>query len=110
MQYTFTGEIPVGAMDTHSEIDIGETWVAFFFVDTSIPDVLDTDDERGFYPDAVINGSLTFSGGYVSSFDFSSFNVQVFDDVFAPSAPLVDAVQVESSNFFSRQLQPIFQH
>lgn len=79
VQYTFTGEIPVGAIDTHTEIDIGETWVAFFFVDTTIIDT-SIDPEFGSYLDAVISGRLTFSGGYTSTFDQDAYNVAIGND------------------------------
>ena len=76
-QYAFTGQIPAGAVDSHSEIGIGESWEANFFVDLDTPDDNPANVTQGMYVGAVVSGSLSFSGGYATIFDFSDFDILV---------------------------------
>lgn len=94
LNYTFTGVIPVGASG-HSQVSDGESFVASFIVDTTVPDTEPGDPTLGEYLVVVQSGSLEFSGGFNSSLDFSGLNVFVGDDF----ADTFDAVLVGNDDF-----------
>lgn len=77
--YEFTGAIPVGAEDTHSVINPGDTFIGTFIVDDSIMDS-ETDSSLGTYAASVVSGILIFStstGAYVSPLNFAGIDVLV---------------------------------
>jgi hypothetical protein len=78
VQYTFTGQIPLDPTEnTHSEIENGEFWEANFLVDLNTPN----QSLDGLYPNALISGSLSFSGGFTAHFDFfNTSDLQVLND------------------------------
>lgn len=76
IQYTFTGVIPVGAIDTNANVAIGESWTATFLIDDSVPNTGNA--TVGLYTNAVLGGTLTFSGGYVSPLDFTGLSVEIY--------------------------------
>ena len=57
-----------------------ESYVAEFVIDTTVADTEGDDPLTGFYPGAILSSSITFSGGYVSQFDFSNGLVQVLPE------------------------------
>ena len=79
VRYTFSGELPTGASQ-HSEVSDGETFTASFTVMRPGDDLFPDDPTLGLYGSAVVEGTLSFSGGYVSPLDFSGFNVVVGDN------------------------------
>jgi len=83
VRYTITGEIPTGA-STHSMVADGETFTGIFLADLTTPDLLDDglpgDDEFGLFFNAISGGTLEFSGGYVSTIDFSDYTISIFDN------------------------------
>ena len=107
LQYTFTGQIPLDPSEnTHSEIANGESWIANFWVDTSTPDDDPSDPAQGSYLGAVVGGSLTFSGGYISPLEFASYDLFVSDDLdlSAFGIPIIDTIQVSDPMTSSENL------
>jgi hypothetical protein len=87
--YAFRGVLPPGA-SSHSSVSDGETFTAYFTIATEAMDS-EPDPTVGDYNAAVMSGTLTFSGGYVSPLDFSNYDVLVFDN--AGTGP-VDGVSI----------------
>ena len=81
--YQLTGEIPIGADLNHPFVTGGETWTANFIVDTFTASIGDIFGDSAGYQDAVVSGSLFFSGGYIPEVDFSGYDVVVFNDTAA---------------------------
>ena len=77
--YQLNGEIPAGALLGDPNVTIGESWTANLVVDTSTP-LSNPGETSAGYEDAVVSGSLEFSGGYIPDIDFSGFDVLVFND------------------------------
>ncbi len=77
--YAFRGVLPSGA-SSHASVSDGETFTAYFTIN---PFTMDSDaaPEIGRYANAVVSGTLTFSGGYVASLDFSNYDALVFDNL-----------------------------
>lgn len=59
--YEFSGVLPAGASINPLVLD-GESWIATFFIDTSVVDI-DDSTARGVYPNSAL-GAIEFSGGY----------------------------------------------
>lgn len=94
VQYKYTGTIPAGT-SANSMVADGESFTAIFNIDTTVMDS-DADPEEGNYAGAVTSGSLTFSGGHVSSVDFSGLDVRTADDLFGLDGVLVSPTQSTS--------------
>ena len=58
------------------QVGLEETYTAVFEIDDSVVDT-NPSTERGFFPDAILSSSITFSGGYTSTVDFAGGNVLV---------------------------------
>lgn len=84
LTFQFKGKLPPGSVRTHTEVEDGETYIATFVVDSSIPDS-DSSPTVGWYGGSVILGTLEFSGGYSSSVNFNGIAVQVSNDRPDPS-------------------------
>lgn len=83
IQYRLSGVVPDGA-SSHSEVSAGETWTATFLIDETTPAGPNDFPNASSYHNAVLSGTLEFSGGYVSPFDFSSgYDVVVFNEATA---------------------------
>lgn len=95
--YEFSGVLPEEAINTHPFIKNGESWIARFFVDSTVPDAAGQ-STFGSYRGAVISGHLEFSGGFVAPLDYAGYDVYVFDDPvpLINSRIYVDAVQVSA--------------
>ena len=77
--YTFSGVLPSGSTN-HLEVSDGESFTATFLVNDGVIDG-ESDPKIGDYVGAVVSGTLSFSGGYISPYDFSGYNINVLDDV-----------------------------
>lgn len=86
--FEFTGTVPEGA-SSHSMVDDGESFVATFTVDNTVPDSEQEDPTVGIYDLAVVSNSIEFSNGY--SVSFEGLGQLVVGDNFDG---ILDAVQV----------------
>lgn len=77
VRYEFSGVIPVGA-SAHSQISVGESWVASFLVDDSVADAF-SDPNVGIFP-GVLSGEFSFSGGFSQVIDVTGWGVVVVND------------------------------
>lgn len=77
--FEFTGTLAEGR-SWHSQIQGGETWVAEFVIDRSLPDQYPDDPTWGWYDNSVVSGSLSFSGGYSQQLDTTGWEANVFDN------------------------------
>jgi len=94
MEYTFTGVLPEGASQ-HSKIADGESFIGRFVIDSTAIDSQPDEDFVGNYLDAVIFGTLQFSGGYFKS-GFTGSRVLVLDNVTG-----ADAISVRTDSLTS---------
>lgn len=92
IHYRFTGVLPAGA-SSHSEVADGERFTVTYVVDTSIPDS-STDPQFGVYFNAVISGTLEFSGGYSSPIDLGGSSIYLRNGIGTPPS---DGVYVGNS-------------
>ena len=58
------------------QVGLEETYTAVFEIDETAVDT-NSSTERGFFPNAILSSSITFSGGYTSTVDFAGGTVQV---------------------------------
>jgi hypothetical protein len=93
-EYTFTGVLPEGASQ-HSKISDGESFVGRFVINSSAIDSQPDEDFVGNYLDAVIFGTLQFSGGYFKN-GFTGSRVLVLDNVTG-----ADAISVRTDSLTS---------
>ena len=79
-EYTFVGTLPDGA-SSHSMVADGEIFTARFTIDSTVFDT-NPDPNFGVWENAVVAGSLEFSGGYVAgTTDFSNGTAFALNDV-----------------------------
>lgn len=94
--YEFRGTLPPGA-SSHPEVEDGETFTATFIVNTSVADTL-SETYAGNFPGASIIGTVRFSGGYVSTTNFTNGDVNTNDNF--PYTVPVDAVWIQSTGIY----------
>lgn len=81
--YEFSGVMPVGGTIIDLPVSAGETWTALVNVDELVVDSSSGRSDYGYYPGAVMDVSLSFSGGFSVSFAGSmSDQIRVFDNYF----------------------------
>jgi hypothetical protein len=79
--YEFSGVVPNGGTLIDLPVSAGETWTALVNVDETVADS-SAFSTYGLYSGAVLDMSLTFSGGYSTSFAGSVTNqIRVFDNL-----------------------------
>jgi hypothetical protein len=72
--YTFKGTLPTSLVSTIPAISPGESWIATFVV---APVAGIYEKQWANFPGAVVKGTLHFSGGYKSPYNFAGFTVYV---------------------------------
>ena len=77
--YTITG-FTAEIFDHIPEVGRGESYVAEFDIDLSVPDSDPDDPIRGSYENAILSSSITFSGGYVSQVDFTGGSILILSE------------------------------
>ena len=79
--YTVEGTVGASGFmgnELSDDISEGETFVAQFLIDTTVPDSLINDPDEGRYEGAILTSSLTFSGGFVDDqTDFAGSDLRV---------------------------------
>lgn len=79
--YEFSGVVPNGGTIIDLPVSAGETWTALVNVDETVADSSGLSN-YGLYSGAALDVSLSFSGGFSTSFDGSvSSQIRVFDNV-----------------------------
>ena len=78
--YTITGFVS-DSLSSIPEVAPGESYVAEFEIDLSVPDSDPDDTNRGVYPNAILSSSIVFSGGYTSQVDFAGGEIIIIADL-----------------------------
>ncbi|MGD8641532.1 MAG: PEP-CTERM sorting domain-containing protein [Gammaproteobacteria bacterium] len=80
--YEFSGVVPGSATIIDLPVSAGETWTALVNVDETVTDAQSGLSTSGLYQGAALDVSLTFSGGFSTSFTGSVSNeIRVWDNL-----------------------------
>ena len=104
--YQLSGEIPSGALITNPNVSEGELWTAIFIVDTSTA-AISADATLAQYEDAVVDGFVEFSGGYIPELDFNGFDINVFNDTAFGNDAISFGAGIASGDFSGSRFQAL---
>lgn len=99
--YEFSGVVPLDARN-HFRVNGGETWIARFTIDISVPDDVPDDPMVGVYTGSVNSAIIEFSGGYSKQFDTTGWVTIVSND--RGNGVPFDAISIRDDRFNQQTL------